>query len=88
MKIKVTSENVKDVVFIVFWLAGYIADMALRVFIARGIMTNEMKKDGTPIALENCAVLVLSGCERNVNRTMPNMTCRTDLLKAHVIANL
>lgn len=69
-----TSENVREEVLELFWLAGNMADIAESAFKAIGTTTNEMKKAGTPMASENFWRLILRGPERKVNIAMPNIT--------------
>lgn len=69
-----TSENVKEEVLELFWLAGNIAKIADLAFMATGTITNETKKVGTPISSENCCMLFLRGPEKKVNIAMPKIT--------------
>lgn len=76
-----TSENVKDAVFSVFLLTGKIASIKILAFIANGTMTNEMEKEGTLMAYDNCRILVVRGPPMKVNITIPNTILNTHVTK-------
>lgn len=83
LKERRTSENVKEALFSLLWLAGEIAAIADLQFMANGTTTNDMAKEGTFIEYDNCRILSVRGSPRKVIITIPRITCNKDLIKVH-----